>query len=156
MKDLFVLLFKKKKLTKSLVALFQKDAKTFGGVYNGLYSISEGKQKSFKALDEFHQRLSYLEGYEALKKTVDVFYPANEHSPKRLQEFAIIIMNAVKEANIMHSCKDEIIVLSDSNVLHYNELGNEELYVDDSVQVAIPAWSQGELLLEKGFCNLKK
>ena len=155
MNGLLILIFKKKKLLAALTALFKKDAKSFGGVYNGILLICRGEQKRFKALDEFHQRLSYLEGYEELKKLLDNFYPAGEQSKKNLQKLACMIIQATEDAGITHSEKEQTIQLGD-DVLHYNELENEELYVDDTVKVAIPAWTQGNLLLEKGYCYLKK
>ncbi|MBO4468698.1 MAG: hypothetical protein J5766_05295 [Clostridia bacterium] len=146
---------KKNKLIKSLTKLFCENANRFNGVYNGVYKILCGEnKKNTKVLDEFYERVSFVAGYEELSKVLKKNYPTSQLTPKKLKEFNSIFSKAIENAGISHTYKDEVIVLTVNNVLHYQEWDDQELYVDTKVKIIFPAWYQNDNLIEKGYCTM--
>lgn len=157
MKAFFILLFKKKKLINELTQLFVKDAEKFNGLYKGIFQLSSEKnERKLRALDEFYTRLSYLTGYNELKKMLSPFFPTNAKYIKRLVKLSGIILEAASKADICCTDVNKIITLTNGNAMDYQDWDGGEIYEGDTVKVVLPAWYQKRKLLEQGYCIIEE
>ena len=147
-------IFKKRQLMKNLTVLFENYAGRFEGLYCALNRVADGENKrSQKALDEFFQRMDFIEAFserEALREAVG---PLSNLSEKECIRLGRSIMNAAAKTGIDCRPKQNALTLSQETVLHYREWNGEELFVGDEVTILSPAWYQGEKLIEKGICQ---
>ena len=152
-----MLFFKKKRICSELTDLFINHAKSFEGLYNSIDRILHGEnKKNTKALEEFYKRISFLEGYEKLAYELNKSFPSSDMKPKQIEALGEIMSKAMADSGIHHGLRNEVIVLSWQNVLHYQEWDGKEIYPDSKVKIVFPAWYQNGNLIEKGFCSAEE
>jgi len=143
------------KFIKVWASVLTEKAKVFNGLYSSLQRIMDGKaKKPERVISEWSKRTRYQwESREPDMLCREYLLPLMEKgTDEEYRKWTGLLLKAAEASGMTHDTPGAELTLNEKNVNAYNDWDGNELYLDDTVEVKIPAWYQNGMIIEQGSC----
>ena len=136
-----------------LISEFAQCAKIFEGVFEALYQVADGtSENAIAVIADWNLRVKQIKDCPNLTNYWSSIFGTYKNLPqKELQSSAeIFIINVVFATGISRDTNKECIV-GPATAQKYHAINGAELIEGAKLNVAMPCWQLGEVVLEKGI-----